>query len=203
MRLVVAISILFAASGTQAETIDRIAASAGGQVVTESAILLDLRVSAFLDRAPLDLSATAKRKSAERLIDLLLILREARDSHLMLPNTEDAGTLLATVKRDYGGDAGFEAGLAQYGITEKDVAAQLRNGLTAYRFADLRFQVPEVSEEDVRAVYDQLNFATPFEANRDKIKADIAAERASKALDDWLVTARDLARVEFREKVFQ
>ena len=73
---------LAAVSTGLAETLDRIAVSVGQDVITESKVILDLRVAAFLEGKPLDLSTPARRKSAERLVDQLLILREAVDSHV-------------------------------------------------------------------------------------------------------------------------
>lgn len=202
MRLLIAILIGFTGLA-KAETIDRIAVSAGSQVVTESAILLDLRVSAFLDRVPVNYSADAKRKSANRLVDLMLILREAADSNLLLPGQTDAEKLLAMLKMEFGTEERFQAELKRYGISERDVAAQLLWGLIGFTFTDLRFQVPEVSDEEASAYYEKSGLTTPFEANRDKIKTDMAEERATQALEDWLRMAREAARVTFREKVFQ
>ena len=203
MRILAPICLIFAALNVRAETIDRIAVSLGNQVITESAILLDLRVSAFLDRAPVDLSPAAKRKSADRLVDQLLMLREASESRIKLPGIEASATLLAMVKRQFNGEAEFEAELARHGITEHDVSQQLLSGMIAIQFADLRFQTAAVSEEDARAYYDTLKLTTSFEANREQINAVIAQQRASDALDDWLQSAREAARVTFREQVFQ
>lgn len=194
---------LFAALSAQAEIIDRIAVSFGDQVITESAILLDLRVSAFLDRAPVDLSPTAKRKSANRLVDQLLMIREASESRITLPGIEASAKLLDMVKRQFNGEAEFQAELKRYAITESDVSQQLLSGLIALQFSDLRFQTSAVSEEDARAYYDFLKLTTPFESTREEINTVIAQQRAFDALDDWLVSARESARVTFREKVFQ
>lgn len=194
---------LFAALSAQAEIIDRIAVSFGDQVITESAILLDLRVSAFLDRAPVDLSPTAKRKSANRLVDQLLMIREASESRITLPGIEASAKLLDMVKRQFNGEAEFQAELKRYAIAESDVSQQLLSGLIALQFSDLRFQTSAVSEEDARAYYDFLKLTTPFEATREEINTVIAQQRAFDALDDWLVSARESARVTFREKVFQ
>src|ERR1700733_8079923 len=79
----------------RAETLDRIAVSIGREVITESQVILDLRVAAFLDRKPVDLSGPAKRQAAERLVDQILILREAVDSHVTLPSTEATAGLVA------------------------------------------------------------------------------------------------------------
>jgi hypothetical protein len=59
----------------QAETLDRIAVSMGQDVITESQLILDLRVVAFLDRKPVNLSGAARRESAQRLVDQILIRR--------------------------------------------------------------------------------------------------------------------------------
>ena len=77
-------------------------------VITESQVILDLRVAAFLERKPVDLSGAAKRQSAERLVDQLLILREAVDSHVTLPSTEATAGLVApyAAESDYRAESG-------------------------------------------------------------------------------------------------
>jgi hypothetical protein len=203
MRTLSIIAVICIAPNVPAETIDRIAVSAGNQVVTESSILLDLRVSAFLDRRPVDLTQEAKRKSANRLVDQMLILREAQDSRIVLPEPKDADMLLAAVKKGFGSEADFQAELSRYSISEDDVRAQLLSGLIELTFSDQRFQTAAVSEEDARAYYNTLKLTTSFEENREQINEVIAQQRASEALDDWLVSARETARVTFREQVFR
>ncbi len=141
------------APASQAETLDRIAVTVGQEVITESRVILDLRVAAFLDRKPVDLSGAAKRQAAARLVDQLLILREAADSHVTLPSTEAAAGLVAP----YEAESTYQADLQRYGISEQDLAAHLLAGLRTLTFTDLRFR-PEiqVSPEDVRSYYDQL-----------------------------------------------
>lgn len=200
MRIRAAIAVLFTALTAQAEPLDRIAVSIGNQVITESALVLDLRVSAFMDRSPVDLSPAAKRRSAERLTDQLLILREANESHLALPTS--ANTLLGDLRSQYGPD--YSAALKSYGIQERDVEAQLLSGLIGLTFTDLRFRpAVQIPEEDLRAYYAKLTGEGTFEANRDKIEELLRRQRTSEALDQWLVTARAAARVQYREQVFR
>jgi hypothetical protein len=195
----IAITCVFAALAG-AETIDRIAVSIGTQVITESALILDLRVSAFLDRAPVDVSAAAKRRSAERLTDQALILREATESHLALPTS--AASLMDDLREQYGPD--YVAALRRYGIEERDVAAQLLAGLIGLTFTDLRFRpAVQITDEEMRAYYAQLTGEASFEASRDNIEAYLRRQRTLEALDQWLVTARAAARVEFREAAFR
>ena len=102
-------------SRPEAETLDRIAVTVGQEVITESQVILDLRVAAFLDRKPVDLSGAAKRQAAARLVDQLLILREAVDSHVTLPSTEAAAGLV----EPYAAESGYQADLKRYGISEQ------------------------------------------------------------------------------------
>lgn len=192
------------ATALSGQLLDRIAVTVGTQVIAESAVLRDLRVGAFLDRAPLDMSPAAKRQAAQRLVDQVLILREAEQSRLSLPTEKSAAELLERVKADYGSPADFAAALKQYGIEEQDVTEQLLAGLIGISFTDLRFRpAVQVSEEDLRAYHTRLNDGSTFEAERDEIEEILTRQRTSDALDQWLGTARATARVQFREQVFQ
>jgi hypothetical protein len=202
------VSAALALGLAQAETLDRIAVTVGQDVITESRVILDLRVAAFLEHSPLDLSGPAKRKAAERMVDQLLILREAADSHVTLPSTEAAAGLVAP----YAAESGYQTDLARYGISERDLAAHLLAGLRTLTFTDLRFR-PDivVSADDIRSYYDTLarqpgsNRAPlqSFEESRDQIERLLVEQRVLDALDKWLETARSAARVQYRERAFQ
>ena len=199
--------LVLAHASAWAETLDRIAVSVGTEVITESQVILDLRVAAFLEHKPLELSGAAKRQSAQRLVDQLLVLREAADSHVTLPSTEAAAGLVAPYKAE----SGYQADLDRYGISERDLAAHLLAGLRMLTFTDLRFRPDvQISPEDVRSYYDNLakqpsSAAGPlpsFDESRDQIEKLLLEQRVIEALDKWLATARAAARVQYREKVF-
>jgi hypothetical protein len=211
MRPVVAVGLALQLVGprlVQAETLDRIAVSVGQEVITESEVILDLRVAAFLDHKPLDLSGAAKRKSAERMVDQLLILREAVDSHVTLPSTEAAAGLVAS----YAAESGYRADLERYGISERDLAAHLLAGLRTLAFTDLRFRPDvQVSAEDVRNYYDQLTRQPASAAgqlpslndSRQQIEQLLLEQRVLEGLDKWLEMARSAANIRYREKAFE
>ena len=190
-----------------AETLDRIAVSVGQEVITESQVIQDLRVAAFLDRKPVDLSGAARRQSAERLVDQLLIQREAVDSHVTLPSTEAAAGLVAP----YAAESDYQANLKRYGIQERDLAIHLLAGLRTLTFTDLRFRPDvQVPPEDIRSYYDkmaaQAGPAAPiasFEASRDQIEKLLIEQRVIDALDQWLAMARSAANIRYRDKVFE
>jgi hypothetical protein len=202
---VVMVGLAVVVSPGFAETLDRIAVSVGQEVITESQVTLDLRVAAFLDQKPVDLSGTAKRKSAERLVDQLLILREAADSHVTLPSVEATAGLVAP----YAAESGYQASLERYGISERDLGAHLLAGLRTLTFADLRFRPDvQVSAEDVRSYYDKLpnSAAAPvpsFEDSREQIEKLLVEQRVIEALDQWLAMARSAANIRYRDKAFE
>jgi hypothetical protein len=190
-----------------ADTLDRIAVTVGKEVITESQIVLDLEVVAFLDHKAADLSVAAKRASAKRLVDQVLILREAEESHVMLPSTEAAKGLVAP----YAAESGYQADLQRYGISESNLAEHLLAGLGTLTFTNLRFR-PDVmvSEEEIKGYYDKLvrqpASAGPIpslENSRDQIEKILVEQKMLEALDQWLVMARSTARIQYRDKAFQ
>lgn len=191
-----------------AETLDRIAVSVGHEVITESQVIVDLRVVAFLERKPVDLSSAAKRKSAERVVDQLLILREAAESHVTLPSIEAAIGLVAP----YAAESGYQSDLERYGISESALGAHLLAGLRTLAFTDRRFR-PDVqaSPEDIRNYYDKLaaqgnSAAAPlpsFEDSREQIEKLLLEQQVIEALDQWLAMARSAANIRYREKAFE
>jgi hypothetical protein len=196
-----------------AEVLDRIAATVDKQVIAESDVILYLRVAAFLDRKPADLSGPAKRSGATALVDRYLILEESENSHFPLPSEAEAQSLLQQVKSQYPSDAAYQAALKEYRITEPDLAKDLLAGVRALRFTDLRFR-PEVqiSDQDLSAAYDKYaatwrashSGAPPsLDDSREDLEKLLTNQRATEALDQWLETARQKRRVEYREAAFQ
>lgn len=207
------LTLLAAALSAKAVTLDRIAVTVGKQVITESDVLRDLRVAAFLDQKPLDLSADNKRKSADRLVDQLLILQEAALSRFSLLQPGDSARMLAPVKAQFPSDEAYKAALARYGITEADLTEHLLAGLRAMRFTDLRFR-PEVqlTDDDLHDYYDTLveNWTREkstkiptFEASREQVEKLLTDQRTAQALDRWLGTQRTDTQILYRDAAFQ
>ena len=193
--------------------LDRIAVTVGKQVITEGEVVRDLRVAAFLDQQPVELSGAEKRKAADRLVDQLLIQQEIVFSRIPLPVEEDAARMLAQVRSQYGSDSEYQAALVRYHITEADVAEHLLTGVRALRFTDLRFR-PEIdiSLDDLRDFYNKLseegrkrgdtNIPT-FEASRDDVEKFVIGQRITLALDRWLGSQRTQTQILYRDQVFR
>lgn len=201
------LALLAIAVSAQAVVLDRIAVTVGRQVIAESDVERDLRVAAFLDRKPVDLSGAQRRKAADRLVDQLLILQEAAFSRVPLPDKADAVKLIEPVKAEYGAD--FAPALHRYGITEKDVVEHLFAGVRALRYTELRFR-PEVqiSDDDLRQLYSTLveqwkkkgeKNIPGFEESRDQLEKLLIDQRTSQALDRWLGNQRAETQILYRD----
>jgi hypothetical protein len=198
-------------ASAQGAILDRIAVTVGRQVITESDVDRDLRVAAFLDRKPIDLSGEQKRKAADRLVDQLLILQEAEFSRVPLPDRADAERLIEPVKREYADD--YNAALKRYRITQNDVVEQLFAGVRALRYTDLRFR-PEVqfSDSDLRELYSTLvaegkkkgeTQIPGFESSREQLEKLLTDQRTAQALDRWLQNQRTETPILYRDEVFK
>ncbi len=204
MRATFIFAFLCSAITAQAQLLDRIAVSVNKQVITESEIFLDRRISAFLDSIPVDLSVEAKRKSAERLIDQTLILHEATESRIALPTPENAKELLNQVKQQRGSEEAYRSALEEYGINESDLSEHLLSGLIAYMFSDLRFRPSvQISDDEIRAFYEKMTEGDSANAAREDVEEILLRQHTEDALDDWLRLARAAARIQYREAVFQ
>jgi hypothetical protein len=174
-----ALALLAAAGAGRAEIIDRVAVVVGERVIAESEMLLQMRVAAFLNAAPVKLDAAGKRQAAERLIAQTLIRREMELSRAAAPHLPEADALLATLRQEprLGGEEKFAAELARYEIGEEEVRQQLLWQLTLLRFVEYRFR-PAGEKAGSERLLDQ-------------------------ALERWLKQARAQTLIRFREEVFK
>ncbi len=199
------------AIGAHGEILDRIAVTVNKQVITEGDVIRDIRVSAFLDQKPVDLSGAEKRKAADRIVDQLLILQEATFSRIPLAGDNDAANMLANVKMQYGAE--YSAALARYQITEDDVASHLMAGARALRFTDLRFRPEvEITDDDLSDYYSTLveewqkkgeTKIPALDTIRDDVVQMVTNQRIAQALDRWLGAQRTQSTILYRNQVFQ
>lgn len=197
-----------------AVVIDRIAVIVGKHAIKLSDTDHDLRLTEFLNRAPLNLSPASRRQSAERLIDQQLIRNELATGGYSRATDAEAESLLRQIERDrFGGVAArLRAELARYSLTEDDLRQQLLWQLTVLRFIQQRFQPGvSVADQDLRAYYDQhlaaFKQANPknssFEAVAPQIRRALEDEAVNKDFEDWLAHAREHTKIEYRQGAFQ
>jgi len=212
MRALVSI-VGFSALLSGAVILDRIAVIAGSHVIKASDIDRDIRLTDFLNQTPLNLSASAKREAAERLITQQIIRDEIVSAGYRRPPESEAAQLEAELRRDrFGGsEQQVQAALQRYGLTEPELREQLLWQITVLQFINERFRGGVVvTDEDVRSYYDRhaadLRRQYPnnngFEALEAKIRATLEGERINQAFNEWLDQARKSIQVEFKQGAF-
>ena len=180
-------------AGLAQNVIDRVAVVVGTQVITETEVLREVRLTQFLNGQPLDLSAEARREAAERLVDQQLIRGEMQIGGYRLPTEAETETLFRQFRQNnYPNDAAFRAVLEKYGLTEDDLKQHVAWQAAALHFAEQRFR---------------LAGPPPPAQSADRV-TDGAAPEPSKAeqedeMDAWLKQARRGTRIQFKKGAFQ
>jgi len=206
--------LMLSTAGQGAVVIDRIAVVVGKHVIKTSDIEKDLRLTEFLNREKLDLSANAKRKAAERLIDQEIIRQEVVTGAYRRPTDAEGAAFAKQFENDrfHGSIPELDSALAKYRLTAAQLRDELLWQLTVLRFIDERFRPGVmVSDDDVKSYYDghqaELQRENPraftLEALQAKIRQTLEGEQINQNFNEWLEDARKRYRIEYRQEAFE
>lgn len=171
------------AAPAPAEAIDRIAVAVENQVITESQVREEIRVVAFLNREPPDFSPASRRKTAERLVDQLLMRREMEFTHYPGPEAAEVEQSFQDVRGEYPSQAEFQKKLTEYGVDAATLRQSLARQAATLHFIELRFQ-PEVQVQEG--------------------EGEAAAQKAvDERVERWLKDVKGRTRIRYMEEAFQ
>ena len=211
----VAAAFLLLALPLHADIIDRIAASVDSRVIAQSEVERQIRVTAFQDAVPPDLSPKHKQDTLQTLIDQKLIQRDLENSRYPLPDPAELNPVIDQFRKEhYPSQAAFEAALKQYGITEKDLRDLLLWQRTLLSFIEVRFapglqvndqEISDYFEKTVKPAAQTAHPGQPvnLEDYRDQIEKKLEGERVDRQLDTWLKGARRRAQVVVHEEALR
>jgi len=197
----------------RAEIIDRVAVVVGKRVITESEILREVRLTAFLNGAPPDFSPSSRRRTAERLVEQRLIRNEMESNLYPIPAPDAVEQMAKDVQSKFPSPALYQQALQRAGITEEDLNAHLLRQLITLRFIEFRFRPGiQIGEDELNAYFNQrlapeLRKAHPqgefsLDDYRAQVEQAVIGEIVDKASDTWLKGAREHTRIEFRAAAF-
>jgi hypothetical protein len=139
-------AVLFLAAMAQAphalyaEILDRVAVTVGKDVIAESEVIEELRVTDFLNQAPFDHAPAARRTAADRLVDQYMIREEMQLEGFPQPQAGAADQTLRQFRQaHFHTQAQYQASLQKYGITEEQLKQHLLWQVAALRFTGQRF----------------------------------------------------------------
>ena len=186
--------------------VDRVAVKVGKLVITTSAIEEQERIASYLNGEAVDLSAANRRRTAERLIEQLLIRREMEISRYPMPSEKDVEPMVADALKARGDPA-------KAGISEAALRRSLSLQVATLRFIELRFRPGSSVGDGEAELYYRDEFVPEWEKTgksappelddvRDKIEAIVLQRKVNQALDQWLKDARTLTRIQYFEEAF-
>jgi len=193
-----------------AAVVDRIAVTVGNQVITETEILREIAISAFLNGEKPSFTVENKRKAADQLVEQKLVHKEMEMGRYPEATDEQAKELLAETRKNVGGEQELQRKLAANGLTQDDLEKHLLWQLTLVRFIDLRFRPAiQVTAQDVLDYYrkevvpqQKPGQRVPFVDVREQIQQTLSAQRADQQLDEWLKHAKTTTRIDYKKEVF-
>ncbi len=211
MRTAILILALAGLAG-RAEVIDRVVGSAGTDVITLSEARRYLEYQSVFQNKDLDLSRKAFREAVDQLINQTLIRREIELSRYTPPAMSEAEKRLNEWLADENRGARIQKQLATYGITEDELRKRLQWYITVLRFTDYRFSPGvQVRDEEIETYY-KSTYLPEFrkrrpgekeptlEESRAAIQRTLTTVKTTQATDEWLNTAREMARVRIFEE---
>src|SRR6185369_3573196 len=158
-----------------AAVVDRVAVVVGKIVITESEVLQEIRLTAFMNEQPLDFGSQPRREAAERLVDQQLLRSEMEIGNYPEPPPAETEALMRKFREEhYPGATAFQDALEKYGLTDQQVKQHLAWQLKTLRFTDLRFRPLETNAAD-RTV-----------EGADRVVAGAAPSTVDQEMDAWL-----------------
>ena len=192
-----------------AEIVDRVVASAGTRVVTQSDVREAYAVQAMLDRKPMAaLDEQLIRSTAERLIDQLLIQQDMESTRMATMSETERNKRRAEIINSLGGEAAFRRALADYALEEARFWAVLDQQMNVFRFIDLRFHPQDADDEQAIERYYRERLAPTLReqgapvpelsAIRDQIAQIVAQEQINQDYAAWIKELRSQVTVRLR-----
>jgi len=191
---------LLITTAARAEIVDRIVATVGRAVITDSMVRRSLRATALLARAPLNESPAVWEEARNRMIEQALVKEEIRISRYPVAQPDEVRASLDQVRAQLGGDAQYANALREYRLTEDNLANDLGWRLSFARFLAYRFRpAVQITDEALLAFYAKWTpegVKPPFEEARERVEAAYAEAESVRFLDQWLREARQQTRIE-------
>jgi hypothetical protein len=172
-----------------AAVVDRVAVVVGKTVITETEVLQEARLEAFLNQTPLDLSAQQRKTAAEHLVDQQLVRNEMLIGSYPKPEPAEVDSMLRNFRQEHFTSVSqYRAALDKYGVTEDQLKEHLSWQLAAIRFTDLRFGAPASAEQSA-----------------DRVPPGVAMPKrdVDQQMDTWLKETRAATKVQFKPGAFQ
>jgi peptidyl-prolyl cis-trans isomerase SurA len=201
--------VLLAPGHASAEVIDRIIATVNGRVILQSDWDEALCYEALLtNRTLAQFTDDDRRSILDRLIDQELLREQMKSADFVQATDAEVAARVADARKQYQQAASTEAWqalLAQYHLTEKDLFTHVRQQIDVMRLVDARLRpAVEIDSKSIEAYYrDQFvpklkrsgASEVPLAEVSARIRELLTQEKVSELLVSWLQTLRSEGQV--------
>jgi peptidyl-prolyl cis-trans isomerase SurA len=191
------------------EVIDRIVATVNGHVILQSDWDEALCYESVLNgRSAGQFSDEERRAVLDRLIDQELLRGQMKSAEFKPATDAEAAARVAEARKQYpeaAGEAGWQAVLGRFHITEKDLQSHVRQQVDLMRLVDAHLRpTVQIDSKSIEAYYrnqfvPQLKQSSagnvPLADVSAKIRELLTQEKVSELLVSWLQTLRSEGRV--------
>ncbi len=196
--------------------LDRVMAVVNGEVILESDVALERRLSAFQPVTDPD-GTVSEGKALNRLINRALLLQQAKLQPHKSVTEADVSAQVATLRKDIPAckefrcetDAGWARFLSEHQVTQAELTAYLQQRLDALAFVELRFrsgirishqQEKDYYEKTMLPEYRKRGLTPPtLESLEERIQEVLLQQQVSGLLGDWLQSLRAQGTVQVVE----
>jgi len=191
------------------DILDRIVATVNNHAILQSEWQDATRYEAFVSGRALDQLQASDRKAAlDRLIDQELLREQMRSSGFPHANSEEVEKRIQEIRKQYAGaesDAGWQAALARYGLTENDLRKRVTLQVDLMGLVDARLRPSVVIDsKSIESYYNQellpqLQHSgaqqAPLAEVTPKIKELLTQQKMNEMLVAWLQDLRSGSRI--------
>jgi len=193
----------------QAEVIDRIVATVNGHLILQSDWDDALRYEALLNGGKLsEFTEDERRAVLDRLIDQELLGEQMKAAYFQHASEAEASARVAEARKQYPEattDEGWQAVLASFGLTEKELAAHVQQQIDLMRLVDARLRpAVQIDSKTIEAYYREKFVPQLKQSGASEVSlADVSArirelltqEKVNELLVSWLQTLRSESKV--------
>jgi peptidyl-prolyl cis-trans isomerase SurA len=202
-------ALSFAPTSASAEVIDRIIATVNGRVILQSDWDEALCYEALLtNRTPAQFTDDDRRAVLDRLIDQELLREQMKSADFPHATDAEAAARIAEARKQSlqaASSEAWQALLANYHLTEKDLLAHVREQVDVMRLVDARLRpAVEIDSKSIEAYYrDQFvpklkqsgASEVPLAEVSAKIREVLTEQKVSELLVSWLQNLRSEGQV--------
>jgi peptidyl-prolyl cis-trans isomerase SurA len=208
-----AVSLLFLAIGlalpASGEVIDRIVATVNGRVILQSDWNDALRFEALLSARSLsDFNEQERRDVLDRLIDQELLSEQMKSASFQHASDEEATEQVTAARKLYPEavtDAGWNAVLDKFGVTEKSLQSHVKEQIDLMRLVDAHLRpTVQIDSKNIEAYYREKFVPQLKQSGAEEVPlADVSAkirellteEKVNELMVSWLQSLRSESKV--------